>query len=140
MPVFSFGENDLYEQKVSVEGSWLHWGQLKVKQYLGFSTPIFHGRGIFNYTFGFLPYRKPIIAVGEYSKIKDNDDGYKQSVCCYNKNNLLSQIRRHARQICCLFYEKLRRLLLLRQYRYRQPCKCMDDLDKYWDVFQWGVQ
>lgn len=31
----------------------------------GFSPPLFHGRGIFNYTFGLLPYRKPVFTVGK---------------------------------------------------------------------------
>ena len=31
--------------------------QEAVKNVTGVSPPIFHGRGIFNYTFGMLPYR-----------------------------------------------------------------------------------
>ena len=64
VPVFSFGENDVFTQKRFPEGSLLHRLQRKGKQLLGFSAPIFHGRGIFNYTFGFLPYRCPINTVG----------------------------------------------------------------------------
>ena len=30
---------------------------------LGFSMPIFHGRGIFNYSLGLLPHRRPLNVV-----------------------------------------------------------------------------
>ena len=30
---------------------------------VGFSTPVFRGRGIFNYDVGLLPHRKPVITV-----------------------------------------------------------------------------
>lgn len=32
---------------------------------MGFSFPLFHGRGVFQYSFGFVPYRRPITTVGE---------------------------------------------------------------------------
>jgi len=60
VPVYSFGENDLFIQVGNPEGSWLRKFQTKMKNRLGFSPPVFHGRGIFNYTFGLLPFRKPI--------------------------------------------------------------------------------
>lgn len=40
--------------------------QKRIMKRVGFSPPIFHGRGIINYTFGILPFRKPITAVGKY--------------------------------------------------------------------------
>ncbi|KAL1238133.1 2-acylglycerol O-acyltransferase [Trichinella spiralis] len=33
------------------------------KKILGWSTPLICGRGLFNYTFGLLPYRRPIHTV-----------------------------------------------------------------------------
>jgi 2-acylglycerol O-acyltransferase 2 len=33
------------------------------KKLLTFTTPVFYGRGIFNYSFGLLPFRKPIYTV-----------------------------------------------------------------------------
>lgn len=39
--------------------------QKKVTKVIGFSPPFFHGRGIFQYTFGLMPYRKPIVTVGK---------------------------------------------------------------------------
>uniref|UniRef100_A0A2L2Y2A0 Acyltransferase n=1 Tax=Parasteatoda tepidariorum TaxID=114398 RepID=A0A2L2Y2A0_PARTP len=63
VPSFGFGENDLFEQVENPRGSALREWQDKIKDLLGFSTPIFHGRGIFQYNYGFLPYRKPINVV-----------------------------------------------------------------------------
>ncbi|KAK6055715.1 diacylglycerol acyltransferase [Cooperia oncophora] len=37
--------------------------QTTLKNFVGISPPVFHGRGIFNYNFGLLPYRKPINTV-----------------------------------------------------------------------------
>ena len=34
------------------------------KRALGFSPPFVHGRGIFNYNFGIMPFRKPITTIG----------------------------------------------------------------------------
>ncbi|XP_071951811.1 2-acylglycerol O-acyltransferase 2-A-like [Antedon mediterranea] len=63
VPVYSFGETDIYEQIPNPPGSRLKWFQTKMTKILGFAPPIFHGRGIFNYTMGIIPYRKPINTV-----------------------------------------------------------------------------
>ncbi|KRX22423.1 Ras-related protein Rab-28, partial [Trichinella nelsoni] len=63
VPVFSFGENDLYFQWPNPEGSWVRQWQRFSKKILGWSTPLICGRGLFNYTFGLLPYRRPIHTV-----------------------------------------------------------------------------
>ncbi|GAB1191476.1 hypothetical protein APSETT444_000655 [Aspergillus pseudonomiae] len=48
VPVLAFGENDLYEQHT-----------------MGFTIPLFHARGVFNYDVGLMPYRRPLnIVVG----------------------------------------------------------------------------
>ncbi|ELT95074.1 hypothetical protein CAPTEDRAFT_226963 [Capitella teleta] len=60
VPVFSFGENDLFDQMSNPEGSRIRSLQAKMTKLLGFSMPLFHGRGVFNYSFGILPFRKPI--------------------------------------------------------------------------------
>ena len=65
MPVFAFGENDLFEQVPNPEGSKVRGFQNFLTHLLGFSPALFHGRGIFNYTFGLLPYRKPVHTVGK---------------------------------------------------------------------------
>ena len=48
VPLFSFGENDLYEQVENEEGSFLYKAQKKFKAYMGFTMPLFHARGVFN--------------------------------------------------------------------------------------------
>ncbi|XP_064000284.1 2-acylglycerol O-acyltransferase 2 [Pogoniulus pusillus] len=63
VPVFSFGENDLYDQVWNPKGSWLRVIQQKLQQIMGISLPLFHARGIFQYSFGLVPYRRPICTV-----------------------------------------------------------------------------
>lgn len=65
VPVYSFGENDLYTQVKNPSGSQLRQWQNKVKNIVGFAPPIFHGRGIFQYTFGILPHRRAVNTVGK---------------------------------------------------------------------------
>jgi 2-acylglycerol O-acyltransferase 2 len=60
VPVFSFGENDIYDQVANPRGSSLRAWQSKLQKKLGFAVPLIKGRGIFNYSFGLLPQRKPI--------------------------------------------------------------------------------
>ncbi|KAF2156860.1 DAGAT-domain-containing protein [Myriangium duriaei CBS 260.36] len=65
VPVLAFGENELYDQVKSEEHPWIHKGQMFLKKVLGFTVPLFHARGIFNYDVGLLPYRRPVnIVVG----------------------------------------------------------------------------
>lgn len=65
VPVIGFGENDLYEQVKNDENSRLYKIQTALKNILGFTLPLMHARGIFNYDVGIIPYRYPInIVVG----------------------------------------------------------------------------
>ncbi|XP_022685734.1 2-acylglycerol O-acyltransferase 2-like isoform X2 [Varroa jacobsoni] len=63
VPVFSFGENDIFYQAPNSIGSILRKIQTGFTKLVGFSPPVFHGRGVFQYSYGFLPYRKPITTV-----------------------------------------------------------------------------
>lgn len=66
VPVLAFGENDLYEQVQPDEHPKIHRFQLLVKKILGFTIPLFHARGVFNYDVGLMPYRRPLnIVVGK---------------------------------------------------------------------------
>jgi len=67
VPVFGFGENDLYKQVSNPPGSRLRKFQSLMTKLLTFSLPLFHGRGVFNYTFGLLPFRRRVTVVGELS-------------------------------------------------------------------------
>lgn len=60
VPVFSFGENDLYEQVANPRGSKLREIQVNIQKRLGYAVPFFKGRGIFQYAVGFLPNRHAI--------------------------------------------------------------------------------
>ncbi|GLA91994.1 diacylglycerol O-acyltransferase 1 [Aspergillus tubingensis] len=65
VPVLAFGENDLYEQVRSENHPLIHKLQMLVKHTLGFTIPLFHARGVFNYDVGLMPYRRPLnIVVG----------------------------------------------------------------------------
>jgi hypothetical protein len=48
---------------VSHEYSKLRNFQDSMQKKLGFSLPLFQGRGIWNYDFGMLPHRQPITTV-----------------------------------------------------------------------------
>jgi 2-acylglycerol O-acyltransferase 2 len=65
VPVLCFGENDIYEQLSSTTHPRLHKFQMLMKKVTGFTTPVFHARGVFNYDVGIMPYRRPMnIVVG----------------------------------------------------------------------------
>ncbi|XP_038563346.1 2-acylglycerol O-acyltransferase 2 isoform X1 [Micropterus salmoides] len=74
VPVFSFGENELFEQVKNPRGTWLRWIQERLQSIMGISLPLFHGRGIFQYSFGLIPYRKPInTVVGQPIRVERNE-------------------------------------------------------------------
>ncbi|KAM5228712.1 2-acylglycerol O-acyltransferase 1-like [Ctenodactylus gundi] len=60
VPVFSFGENEIYKQISNPEGSLIQAVQDKLQKAMGFALPLFYGRGIFQCSFGLIPFRKPI--------------------------------------------------------------------------------
>ncbi|KAI9887016.1 MAG: diacylglycerol O-acyltransferase 1 [Watsoniomyces obsoletus] len=70
VPVLGFGENDLYEQVNSDSHPLIHHAQMFIKKAMGFTIPLFHARGVFNYDVGLLPYRRPLnIVVGRPIKV-----------------------------------------------------------------------
>ena len=70
VPVLAFGENDLYDQVDSEEHPYVHKLQMLIKKMMGFTVPLFHARGIFNYDVGLMPYRRPVnIVVGKPIKV-----------------------------------------------------------------------
>ncbi|CAJ0913645.1 406_t:CDS:2, partial [Entrophospora sp. SA101] len=60
VPVFSFGENDIWEQADNPKESKVWKFQKLIQKYIGWTMPLFHGRGVFNYDIGVLPHRRPI--------------------------------------------------------------------------------
>ncbi|KAF5316800.1 hypothetical protein D9619_006738 [Psilocybe cf. subviscida] len=63
VPVFSFGENDIYEQMPNEKGTMIYTFQRKFQSIFGFTLPFFHGRGLLNYNLGLMPYRRRIVSV-----------------------------------------------------------------------------
>jgi hypothetical protein len=63
VPVYAFGENELFSQVPNPEGSLVRRAQEWVLRTCGFTTPLFYGRGVFLYSFGFLPRRVPLHTV-----------------------------------------------------------------------------
>lgn len=64
VPVIGFCENDMFDQADNRRDTWLYWTQQQLKHVLGFTTPIFIGRGLTHPYYGWLPYRVPIHVVG----------------------------------------------------------------------------
>jgi hypothetical protein len=73
VPVLGFGENELYDQ-VSAEGRpWIRRAQDVLKRTLGWTLPLFHARGVFNYDVGIVPYRRPVnVVVGRPIAVRQN--------------------------------------------------------------------
>jgi 2-acylglycerol O-acyltransferase 2 len=66
VPVIAFGENDLYNQLTAETHPRLHKLQMWILRVAKFTLPFLHGRGIFNYDVGLMPYRRPLnIVVGK---------------------------------------------------------------------------
>ncbi|XP_055331232.1 2-acylglycerol O-acyltransferase 3-like, partial [Paramacrobiotus metropolitanus] len=63
VPVFSFGENDVYRLYHPDDGSWIDRFQRFVHAKTRLAPVVFFGRGFFNYTMGFLPKRRPITVI-----------------------------------------------------------------------------
>lgn len=63
VPCYCFGENELYNILEPDEDSYWRKLQLWLKKSFGFTIPFFHARGVFNYDFGLLPFRKEVTLV-----------------------------------------------------------------------------
>ena len=86
VPTFSFGENEIYQQVPNFRGSKIRNIQEFLQTYLSFAPLLFFGRGMFQYSFGIVPYRTPIYTVGKLIidlKLLDNIS---------KRNNLLPRL------------------------------------------------
>ncbi|XP_059353584.1 2-acylglycerol O-acyltransferase 2-A-like [Daphnia carinata] len=63
VPSFSFGENEVYDQVDNPRGSKLRSFQDYLQKMIGLAPVLIKGRGIFQYSFGIIPYRRPITTV-----------------------------------------------------------------------------
>lgn len=74
VPSFTFGEQFVYEQAPNPEGSKLRAFQEWFERKLRFSPPIFFGRGVFQYNWGLVPFRKPLnVVVGSPIDVIKNE-------------------------------------------------------------------
>ncbi|XP_053410627.1 2-acylglycerol O-acyltransferase 3 isoform X2 [Nycticebus coucang] len=63
VPVYSFGENDIFRLKAFATGSWQNRCQIAFKKLMGFSPCIFWGRSLLANSWGLLPFPEPITTV-----------------------------------------------------------------------------
>jgi 2-acylglycerol O-acyltransferase 2 len=54
---------DIWNQVPNPKGSMVRKVQQLFQKYMTFSPPLFHGRGIFQYDLGVLPFRRPLTTV-----------------------------------------------------------------------------
>ena len=80
VPTLAFGENELYDQVQTELHPIMHKMQLIAKKVLGFTVPLFHARGVFNYDIGLMPYRRPVnVVVGRPIEVQQTykpEDAY----------------------------------------------------------------
>ncbi|KAF4015869.1 hypothetical protein G4228_006924 [Cervus hanglu yarkandensis] len=64
VPVYSFGENDIFRVKAFAPDSWQHLFQVTIKKVVGISPCVFWGRGLFSdKSCGLVPLARPITTV-----------------------------------------------------------------------------
>ncbi|XP_062904817.1 diacylglycerol O-acyltransferase 2-like [Mobula hypostoma] len=64
VPVYSFGENDVYDQVVLEPDSWGNRLQRQFQKLAGFAPCLFRGRGlVFSRSWGLLPFARPVATV-----------------------------------------------------------------------------
>jgi hypothetical protein len=67
VPVISFGETDVYDQVQNPEGSCLRRAQEFCRRVTGIAPVALLGRGLFQYSFGVVPQRRPVTTLGNVS-------------------------------------------------------------------------
>ncbi|XP_055844054.1 2-acylglycerol O-acyltransferase 2-like [Episyrphus balteatus] len=86
VPVFSFGENDLFDQLPNPPESKLRKFQSFVKEKTGIPPLVTLGRGYFQYSFGLLPQRRRIVqVVGAPIDVPQSDNPKEEDVEKFHK-------------------------------------------------------
>lgn len=62
VPVYGFGENNIYKVPFWAKYKWVQYLSRECKRYTGFALPTFRGRGFFT-SLGLLPFRRPVVVV-----------------------------------------------------------------------------
>ncbi|CAG7830576.1 unnamed protein product, partial [Allacma fusca] len=86
VPVFSFGEIDIYDQIRNDEGTKVRKVQNFLQTVMGMAPVILLGRGFFQYTFGILPRRKPItVVIGAPIQVEQNKKPNQEEIDALHK-------------------------------------------------------
>lgn len=81
VPVFSFGENNLFNQLSNPNGSFLRRFQEKLKKTTAIGFPAWYGKGLFENSFGFLPLKNNVnTVVGKPIYVKKNSNPTREEV------------------------------------------------------------
>jgi len=62
VPIYSFGENNLFAN-LAVESRQVRYWQRRIQRILSFAPLLVAGRGVFSYSGGVIPHRRPISVV-----------------------------------------------------------------------------
>ena len=62
VPMWGFGENNLYEN-IAIGHPWVQKWQRRIQRVLTFAPLLVQGRGVFSYSSGLVPHRRPITVV-----------------------------------------------------------------------------
>ena len=73
MPVFSFGENELFNQVSNPRGSRLRAVQNRLMKVFSFAPALFFGRGIVPKIIGLMPHKRPVCTVGKNASLIEVD-------------------------------------------------------------------
>lgn len=118
VPIFSFGENELYKVVNPKDGSFLRKLQLWLKNNIGFTIPIFFGRGIWNTDFGLMPYREKVtLCFGNPIEI---------DLCIFDKNTSEEEIVNHYHK---LYINELLRVFNENKDKYNYSKKSINFVD-----------
>ena len=83
---WQFFQADVFEQPMNRRGTLFRRLQDRLQKLTGVAPVLFFGRGIFNYTFGLLPRRRPInVVVGAPVLIAEEDVGENASAALVDK-------------------------------------------------------
>ncbi|XP_067880068.1 diacylglycerol O-acyltransferase 2-like [Heterodontus francisci] len=86
VPIYSFGENDAFDQVIFEPGSWMKWLQLNFQKYMGFAPCLFKGCGLlFSNTWGLMPFARPVMTVvGEPIPVTQNPNPSEDEINRYH--------------------------------------------------------
>lgn len=86
VPVYGFGENDIFELMPNDKDTWAYAFQKKLQALFGFTFPFFHGRGVFTYNYGLMPHRRPVtVVVGKPIQVAKNAEPTDEEVRRYHQ-------------------------------------------------------